>query len=120
MGVDETTIGLHAKDGPPVDLGGMAVPITLYTMAPAATIEHLVAFRMQKMRTLTFHDYTDFLRRCRWKLYQKRNRMEQVGNYLCTLDWRPPTPHAGTARKGTSRCYRCGDHHLHTLAGKCA
>jgi hypothetical protein len=51
------------------------------------TIAHLVAFRMQKMRTLTFHDYTDFLRRSRLKLYQQRNRMEQVGNYLCTLAW---------------------------------
>jgi hypothetical protein len=37
MGVDEAAIGLHAKDGPPVDPGGKAVPTTLYTMAPAAT-----------------------------------------------------------------------------------
>jgi hypothetical protein len=56
------------------------------------TIAHVVAFRMQIMRTLTFHDYTDFLRRYRWKLYQQRNRMEQVGSCLCTLDWWPPQP----------------------------
>jgi hypothetical protein len=93
VGVDETTIGLHAKDGPPVDPGGMAVPTTLYTMAPAATRGCVMddsafgGLRMQRMRTLNFHDYTDFLRRYRWKLYQQRNRMEQVGNYLCTLDW---------------------------------
>jgi hypothetical protein len=37
MGVDEATFGLHAKDGPPVDPGGIVVPTTLYTMAPAAT-----------------------------------------------------------------------------------
>jgi hypothetical protein len=35
MGVDETRIGLDAKDGPPMDPGGMAVPTTLYTMVPA-------------------------------------------------------------------------------------
>ena len=37
MGVDETMTGLHAKDGHPMDPGGIAVPTTLYSMAPAAT-----------------------------------------------------------------------------------
>ena len=38
MGVDETTIGLRARDGHPMDPGGMAVLTTLYTMALAATL----------------------------------------------------------------------------------
>jgi len=32
-------------------------------------VAHLVAFRMQKARTLIFHDYTNFPRRSKWELY---------------------------------------------------
>jgi hypothetical protein len=50
------------------------------------TIAHLAAFWMQRARTVTFQDFIDFLRRSKWKLYQQRNRMARVGNYLCALD----------------------------------
>jgi hypothetical protein len=35
---------------------------------------------------LTLHDYTDFLRRINWKMYQKKNRVACVGNYFSTID----------------------------------
>jgi len=38
-------------------------------------LAHFIVFRLQQERTLTSHDYLDFLRRSKWKLYQTRNRL---------------------------------------------
>jgi len=52
-----------------------------------------VGFRSQLERNLTFQDYSDFLRRSKYKFYRKRNRITQVGNYLSILEidqgWNP-------------------------------
>ena len=45
-------------------------------------IAHLVEYRMQRQRRLSLSDYIDFLRRARWKDYQKAARQQIVGNYL--------------------------------------
>jgi hypothetical protein len=47
---------------------------------------HLLAFRTQRNRALTPHNYHDFLKRSRRKLYQRLNRMSLVGDYLSVLD----------------------------------
>ena len=45
-------------------------------------IAHLVEYRMQRKKRLTLSDYIDFLRRAKWKAYQKSSRQHMVGNYL--------------------------------------
>jgi hypothetical protein len=49
------------------------------------TLANLVLYRLQRQRTLTLHDYLDFLRRAKWKTYQMPGRLKCVGNYLETL-----------------------------------
>jgi len=49
-------------------------------------LAHYVCFRTRQYGGLTTLDYFDFLKRCRWKLYRGKNRLDQVGNYLSTLD----------------------------------
>ena len=45
-------------------------------------IAHLVVYRMQRKRLLTLNDFIDFLRRAKWKAYQKSPRQHRVGNCL--------------------------------------
>jgi hypothetical protein len=42
----------------------------------------MVEYRMQRQKGLSLNDYIDFLRRARWKDYQKTVRQQIVGNYL--------------------------------------
>jgi hypothetical protein len=49
-------------------------------------LANFVVFRLQQERTLTSQDYLDFLRRSKWKLYQTRNRIAQLGNCICILE----------------------------------
>ena len=46
-------------------------------------LDHTIYYRLQ--RRVTSDDYADFLRRARWKAYQKARRQEKVGDYLCIL-----------------------------------
>jgi hypothetical protein len=38
-------------------------------------------------QTLTLQDYTDFMRRAKWKEYQKHNGHQRCGKYLDVLDY---------------------------------
>jgi len=49
-------------------------------------LAQFVGFRSQLERSLTFQNYIDFLRRSKYKLYRKRNRITQVGNYQSILE----------------------------------
>jgi hypothetical protein len=44
------------------------------------------SYRTSYERTLTTHDYMDFLRRARWKIDSLPARQRLVGNYLSILD----------------------------------
>ena len=46
----------------------------------------VVFFRTQLQRELTLHDLIDFLKRTKWKMYQRRNRRQCVGNYFIIID----------------------------------
>ena len=65
---------------------GKSTPIS--TLAPQRQAEivwiiaHLVEYRMQRKRLLTLNDYIDFLRRAKWKAYQKSPRQNRVWNCL--------------------------------------
>ena len=48
-------------------------------------LAQLVLYRVQRRRELTLHDYMDLPRRMKWKMYQKNNPVECVGNYLSTI-----------------------------------
>ena len=45
-----------------------------------------LGFRSQFQPGLTFQDYIDFLRRSKYKIYRKRNRLTQVGNCMSILE----------------------------------
>jgi hypothetical protein len=47
---------------------------------------NLVVFRIHQGRDLTLHDYLDFLRLAKWKLYQTNDRTACVGKYLTNID----------------------------------
>jgi hypothetical protein len=49
-------------------------------------IAHMAVHRTTYDRTLTTHDYIDFLRRAKWKLDAWHSRMRLVGNYLSVLE----------------------------------
>ena len=51
------------------------------------TLANLVLYRMQQQRNLTLHDFLDFLRRAKWKIYQQTGRLAWVGNYLEVLEY---------------------------------
>jgi type IV secretory pathway TrbD component len=48
-------------------------------------LAHMVWFRMQERRAPSAQDYSDFLRRARWKAYLMPGRVKRVGNYLQIL-----------------------------------
>ena len=50
------------------------------------TLAKLVIFRTQQRRDLTLHDFIDFMRRTKWKMYQAQKRNEHVGDYLTFID----------------------------------
>ena len=45
-------------------------------------LAHLVYYSKHNRTYLSLTDYADFLRRARWKTYQRARRQERVGNYL--------------------------------------
>jgi hypothetical protein len=47
------------------------------------TLATFIEFRSQRGALLTLSDLHDFFQRAKRKLYQSRNRMRLVGNYLC-------------------------------------
>ena len=47
---------------------------------------NVVFFRTQLQRELTLHDLMDFMKRTKWKMYQRSNRRECVANYLTVID----------------------------------
>jgi len=49
-------------------------------------LANLVFFRTQMQRELTLHDLMDFMKRTKWKMYQRKNRRECVANYLLVID----------------------------------
>jgi hypothetical protein len=49
-------------------------------------LAHFVKFRCQHCTTLTMQDLHDFLLRSKKKLYQARNHLRLVGNYLSVID----------------------------------
>jgi hypothetical protein len=48
-------------------------------------LAQMVYFSIQHRKLLKGTDYADFLRRTRWKAYQKARRRERIGNYLVLL-----------------------------------
>ena len=46
----------------------------------------LVTFITQQRRDLTLHDFIDFMRRTKWKMYQAQKWKEHVGDYLTFID----------------------------------
>jgi hypothetical protein len=48
-------------------------------------LTRLVWYRIKEGRTWSEQDYSDFLRRTRWKAYQAKRRQECVGKYLQIL-----------------------------------
>ena len=50
------------------------------------TLAKLVIFRTQQRRDLTLHDFIDFMRRTKWKMYQAQKRNEHEGDYLTFID----------------------------------
>ena len=49
-------------------------------------IAHMVYYCVNHWQQLRATDYGDFLRRSRWKAYQKAQRREQIANYLVVLE----------------------------------
>jgi len=50
------------------------------------TLAKLVIFRTEQRRDLKLHDFIDFMRRTKWKIYQAQKRKEHVGVYLTFID----------------------------------
>ena len=48
-------------------------------------IAHMVYYCVNHWQRLMATDYADFLRRARWKAYQKAQRRERITNYLVVL-----------------------------------
>jgi hypothetical protein len=92
MGMDEETDGNDATDGlrwiPEVWLYRPQFHLWPPQRHRAVLwlLAKLVEFRAQRCKLLTTHDYYDFLRRSKWKLYQQHNRLLRVRNYLGVLD----------------------------------
>ena len=55
----------------------------MYHGAVLRILANTIYYRLQ--RRVTSDDYVDFLRRARWKAYQKARRQDKVGDYLCIL-----------------------------------
>jgi hypothetical protein len=76
---------------PPLYTGRLENPPLFPLLAPQMQasifwiIAHLVEYRMQRKGRLTLNDCIDFLRRAKWKAYQKSPRHHRVGNYLDIL-----------------------------------
>ena len=45
-------------------------------------LAHIIYYSQHNRNQLSLVDYADFLRRARWKTYQRSRRQERVGNYL--------------------------------------
>jgi hypothetical protein len=45
-------------------------------------LAHMVYYSIQHRQRLTATDDADFLKRARWKAYQKTRRRERIGKYL--------------------------------------
>jgi hypothetical protein len=52
-------------------------------------LAHMVCFRLRERRAPSVRDYSDFLRRTRWKVKWEAERWEKLGNYLAILWARP-------------------------------
>jgi len=50
------------------------------------TLAKLVIFRIRQRLDLTLHDFIEFMRRTKWKMYQAQKRKEHVGDYLTFID----------------------------------
>ena len=48
-------------------------------------LAHMVYYSQHNRTQLSLVDYADFLRRARWKTYQRARRQERVGKYLMLL-----------------------------------
>jgi hypothetical protein len=48
---------------------------------------HHTQYMLSHGTHLSLQDYMDFLRRARWKLYQREARPRPTGHYLEVLDW---------------------------------
>jgi hypothetical protein len=68
-------------------------------------LAHLVVYRTQSNRRLCLQDYTDFLRRARWKAYQRPDGRSVVGNSGSPLV--PPTneAHRPNFRRPENTCH---------------
>jgi hypothetical protein len=81
----------HSPDGPQTCSGRLDPASGPPTMAPkdmlAVTriLSHMIALRLQPSRRLELLDYTDFLRRARWKRYTRTSRRPKLGRYLDVL-----------------------------------
>jgi len=56
-------------------------------------VAHLVAYRLQAQRSLSLTDYMDFLKRARWKEYQRATKKPTVRRYLDVFSPPPPQLH---------------------------
>ena len=85
MDMDETETGIHTSDHSREDTERMAPETAFHTMAPDT--EASCAMDIGKLqRELTLHDLMDFMKRTKWKMYQRSNRRECVANYLTVID----------------------------------
>jgi len=86
--MDPHTECSDTKKRPKAYTQGMAPSSLLPTMSPTKTSDELVVFlasMVNQRRTLSVLDYTDFMRRMRWTIYQDKNKMQLMGNYLEVL-----------------------------------
>jgi hypothetical protein len=60
------------------------VPAMDTTATPGGVMDtgQMVWYIIKESRACTEQDYSDFLRRTRWKEYQAKHRRTNVGNYL--------------------------------------
>ena len=76
-------------------------------------LAQFVMFISQLEQNLTFQDYIDFLRRSKYTFYRKRNRITEVGNYLCILEidqgWNPVDEQKNLPNVATARWMQSGD-----------
>ena len=91
MGLDSKMTGSNVTYGPPPYPRYMDPISPILFLAPAATasvlwtLAHLVWYCLQGQRRQSILDYIDFLRRSRWKAYQRPHRLQRIGNYLDVL-----------------------------------
>ena len=89
--MDKETYCLDTAQGPSSDTPRVDPPAAVPHMAPRRhrtvlwVLAHMVWFRISERRTTSAQEYSDFLRRARWKAHQATGRVDKAGSYLAIL-----------------------------------